>query len=344
MQSKYTEAGVDIDKGNQIVKNIKTAVRSTFNKNVMTDIGLFGGLYDGSSFPEKSPILVSSIDGVGTKLHIAAELKRFKGVGHDIVAHCCDDILVQGARPLFFLDYVAASDMEATAVVDIVTGMAEECSINKCALIGGETAEMPGSYMPGQYDIVGCIVGVVDRNKVIDGHTIAPGDVAIGLASSGLHTNGYSLARKVLLKDAALDLNEIPKGCSATLGDILLEPHRSYVPVIQDIMSQITIKGMAHITGGGFLENIPRILPANTAIKVDVKAAPVPPIYKLIQELGKISANEMYRVFNMGIGMFVIVDKQHAEVVLSAARARALPAFLMGEITPGLKEVTLENL
>jgi phosphoribosylformylglycinamidine cyclo-ligase len=344
MKSKYADAGVDIDKGNKIVKDITSSVRSTFRPEVLTDIGLFGGLFDISATGMQHPVLVSSIDGVGTKLNIAAALNRFIGVGHDIVAHCCDDIVVQGAQPLFFLDYVAAANLDQNVVTDIVTGIAEECCVNGCALLGGETAEMPGSYVKGQYDLVGCIVGVVDKDAVIDGSTIAPGDVAVGLPSSGLHTNGYSLARKILLQDAGLDLAETPEGCDRPLGDILLEPHRSYVPVVLELQKQISIKGIAHITGGGLVENVPRILPGNCDINIDVTSFTTQPVFSLISRLGTVSPQEMFRVFNMGVGLVIIVDRSDVEQVVAAVRAFELEAPVIGEITEGSNQVQLENL
>jgi len=344
MKSKYAEAGVNIDKGNKIVKDIKANVRSTFRPEVLTDIGLFGGLFDISSTMMQNPVLVSSIDGVGTKLHIATQLNRFEGVGHDIVAHCCDDIVVQGAQPLFFLDYVAAADLEQHAVTSIVSGIAAECRTNGCALLGGETAEMPGSYMPNQYDLVGCVVGVVDKNAIIDGSSIAPGDIAVGLPSSGLHTNGYSLARKILLQDAQLTLADVPDGCDRPLGDILLEPHRSYVPTVLDLQKKITINGIAHITGGGLIENVPRILPPACDIKIDASSFTTLPIFDLIRRLGDVSPEEMFRVFNMGIGLVIIVSKDTVDQVISTARDHGLNAPVIGEITEGTQHVKLENL
>lgn len=344
MKSKYAAAGVDIDKGNKIVKDIKSSVRSTFRPEVLTDIGLFGGLFDISSTGMQHPVLISSIDGVGTKLHIAAAVNRFKGVGHDIVAHCCDDIVVQGAQPLFFLDYIAAANLDQHAVTAIVKGIAEECCVNCCALLGGETAEMPGSYIKGQYDLVGCVVGVVDKDAVIDGSTITPGDVAVGLPSSGLHTNGYSLARKILLQDVGLKLTETPEGCDKPLGDILLEPHRSYVSIVLELQEQITIKGIAHITGGGLVENVPRILPGTCDIHIDVNSFSTPPVFSLISRLGEVSPQEMFRVFNMGIGLVIIVNRHDIEQVVAVARNLGLEAPVIGEITEGGKQVQLENL
>jgi len=340
--SKYAEAGVDIDAGNQIVKDIKERVRETFSPAVLTDIGLFGGLFDiNKANTPAQPVLVSSIDGVGTKLHIAAELNKFYNAGRDIVGHCCNDIVVQGARPLFFMDYVASAKLGPEAVKELITGIADECKNNGCALLGGETAEMPGTYVKGQYDLVGCIVGVVDRSKIIDGKTISPGDVIIGLPSSGLHTNGYSLARKVLLTDAGLDLNKIPEGCERTLGDILLESHRSYTPLILDLMEKVAIKGLAHITGGGLIENVPRILPEGVDAKIDLSKIDIPPIYKLIQKLGDVELEEMFRVFNMGIGMTIFVNPNDVEKVMDEVAATGLKPVIIGEVVSGNKKVIL---
>ncbi|MCK5853124.1 phosphoribosylformylglycinamidine cyclo-ligase [bacterium] len=340
--SKYAEAGVDIDAGNQIVRDIKQRVRETFSPAVLTDIGLFGGLFDINKADSPArPVLVSSIDGVGTKLHIAAELNKFYNAGRDIVGHCCNDIVVQGARPLFFMDYVASAKLGPEAVKEIITGIADECKNNGCALLGGETAEMPGTYVAGQYDLVGCIVGVVDREKIIDGKTISPGDVIIGLPSSGLHTNGYSLARKVLLEDAQLDLNTIPEGCERILGDILLEPHRSYTPLILDLMEKVPIKGLAHITGGGLIENVPRILPEGVNAKIDLSKIDIPPIFSLIQKLGDVELEEMFRVFNMGIGMTIFANADNADKIMEEVSAAGLKPEIIGKVVSGNKKVIL---
>ena len=343
-KSKYAEAGVDIDTGNQIVKDIKKRVRETFSPAVLTDIGLFGGLFDISKANSPAnPVLVSSIDGVGTKLHVAAQLGKFYNAGRDIVAHCCNDIVVQGARPLFFLDYVASAKLGPDAVKEIVTGIADECKNNGCALLGGETAEMPGTYVSGQYDLVGCIVGVVDREKIIDGKNIRAGDAIIGLPSSGLHTNGYSLARKILLDDAKLDLNAVPEGCEKTLGEILLEPHRSYTPLLLNLTSKYEIKGLAHITGGGLIENVPRILPENVDAEIDLSKINVPPIFSLMQKLGDVETEEMFRVFNMGVGMTIFVDCAEAEKIISEISEAGLKPEIIGQVAVGNKKVILKN-
>jgi phosphoribosylformylglycinamidine cyclo-ligase len=342
--SKYTAAGVNIDTGNAIVRAIKNNVRATFSPRVLTDIGLFGGLFDASDLGAE-PVLVSSIDGVGTKLHIAAATGRYEGIGHDIVAHCCNDIVVQGARPLFFLDYVAAARLEPDAVTAIVRGMADECLVNGCALIGGETAEMPGTYAEGQTDVVGCVVGVVERDGIIDGRNIAPGDVVVGLPSNGLHTNGYSLARTVLLHDAGLELDAVPEGCDRSLADILLAPHRSYVPLVRELQQQVTVKGLAHITGGGLLENVPRILPDGCSVSIDTSQIDIPPIFGLLQRLGDVSREEMYRVFNMGIGMVAVMSGDDAGCMMQDARCKVQNAKwgmrIIGEVCAGEGDVIL---
>ncbi|NLF38374.1 phosphoribosylformylglycinamidine cyclo-ligase [bacterium] len=343
-QSHYAQAGVNIDRGNAIVRDIKRVVRATFNRHVLADIGLFGGLFDARNLGCTHPVLVSSIDGVGTKLHVAAQLGAFFGAGRDIVAHCCNDIVVQGARPLFFLDYIASARLREKDVVQVVAGMAHECAANGCALIGGETAEMPGTYHDRQMDIVGCIIGVVDRKAVVDGHAIRPGDVAIGLPSSGLHTNGYSLARKVLLRDAKLSLKKKPAGCARPLGDILLEPHRSYAPAILDLLTRGRIKGMAHITGGGLLENVPRILPPGVDIEFDVAMIPRQPVFGLIQRLGGVDPREMYRVFNMGIGMVLIASPAEMDKLTARLKQRREKFVAFGRVLRGARRVILKNV
>jgi len=343
-KSKYAEAGVDIDTGNKIVKDIKKRVRDTFSPAVLTDIGLFGGLFDISKANSPiNPVLVSSIDGVGTKLHIAAQLNKFYNAGRDIVAHCCNDIVVQGARPLFFLDYVASAKLGPDAVKEIITGIADECKNNGCALLGGETAEMPGTYVIGQYDLVGCIVGIVDREKIIDGKNIKDGDVIISLPSSGLHTNGYSLARKVLLDDAKLDLNAVPENCSRPLGEILLAPHRSYTPLLLNLAEKYEIKGLAHITGGGLIENVPRILPENVDAEIKLDKIEIPPVFSLIQKLGEVETEEMFRVFNMGVGMTIFVDCSNAENIMKDISTTGLKPEIIGKVVSGNKKVILKN-
>lgn len=326
----YRDAGVDIEAGARAVEMMADAVRATYGPEVLLGIGAFGGLFDASALKEMaSPVLVASTDGVGTKTKIAAALGRFDTIGHDIVNHCLNDILVQGARPLFFLDYIASSRLDPEMVAQVVSGCADACQAAGCALLGGETAEMPGVYAPGEFDLVGTIIGVVDRHQIIDGRTIAPGDCIIGLASSGLHTNGYSLARHIF-QDR--DLHAIIPELGRSLGEVLLAPHRVYLGEVQQLWEAgISIKGMAHITGGGLIDNPPRIFPDGVAADIQRGHWPVPPIFQLIQQAGGISGEEMARVFNLGLGMLLIVPPDQAERALSLLGDQA---WAVGEVVP----------
>jgi phosphoribosylformylglycinamidine cyclo-ligase len=312
----YRDAGVDIEAGAQAVELMKESVRATYGPEVLLGIGAFGGVYDASMLKAMQlPVLVASTDGVGTKTKIASALGRFNTIGQDIVHHCVNDILVQGARPLFFLDYIATSQLNPEMVAEVVGGCAAACRAAGCALLGGETAEMPGVYQPGEFDLVGTIVGVVDRQRIIDGHSITPGDVVIGLASSGLHTNGYSLARRVF-RD--WDLSSVIFELGEPLGEALLKPHRCYLDELQRLwMAGIVVKGMAHITGGGLVDNPPRILPEGVAVCFHRGSWPVPPIFQLIQQVGDVAAEEMARVFNLGLGMLVVVSSDQVEEALT---------------------------
>ncbi len=306
---------------------MKHAVQSTYGKEVLAGIGAFGGLYDGAVLKGMAaPVLVASTDGVGTKTKIAAALGRYDSIGHDIVGHCVNDILVQGARPLFFLDYVAFNKLIPERVAAIVTGIAEACKSVGCALLGGETAEMPGVYEEGEFDLVGTIVGVVDRARIIDGSSIEPGDVIIGIASNGLHTNGFSLARKVL---AGRDLTAPVAELGQTLGDALLAPHRPYLAELERLWAAgVTVKGMAHITGGGLIENPPRILPERVAARIRRGSWPMPPLFQLIQREGDIDPMEMARVFNVGLGMLLFVSQGEAQKTLELM---GKDAWIVGE-------------
>ncbi len=322
-RSAYRAAGVDIDAGNRAVALMREAVRRTYTPAVLAGIGAFGGLFDlGALGQARAPVLVASTDGVGTKTLIAAAMERYKSVGHDIVNHCLNDILVQGARPLFFLDYVASSRLHPERVAEIVRGCAEACRAIGCALIGGETAEMPQVYQEGAFDLVGTMVGWVEKEAIVDGREIAPGDVCLGLPSSGLHTNGYSLARRVF---ADLSWETVLPELGRPLGEVLLAPHRAYLREVEQLWAAgIRIKGMAHITGGGFFENLPRILPEGVAVEIERAAWEVPPIFRLIQERGQVREEEMYRVFNMGIGLVLVLapeDAGCAQALLPEARA-----------------------
>ncbi len=328
-ESAYTAAGVNIEAKNQIIAEMGAAVRSTYGPEVLHGHGSFGGLYDAGRLKGmRGPVLVASTDGVGTKTMVAAALGSYETLGWDIVNHCVNDILVQGAEPLFFLDYVAAPALDPQAIVAIVRGIAGACRAAGCALLGGETAEMPQVYAPGQMDLVGTIVGLVEREAIIDGAGIAPGDVLIGLPSSGLHTNGFSLVRRLFPPESFGRYTEL---LGRPLGQALVEPHRSYLPHFRALRGAVRIKGMAHITGGGFRDNIPRILPAGTGVVIRRQTWEVPPLFQLIQQVGQVEAEEMYHVFNMGIGMVVVVAPQEAEAALAALEGEGR---IIGQVVP----------
>ncbi len=303
----YRQSGVDIDAGNETVRRIRSLARATFTPGVLSDIGSFGGLFRLDTARYREPLLVSSADGVGTKLKVAFLTGRHDTVGADLVNHCVNDILVQGAEPLFFLDYLGTGRLSPAVAEQVVSGIARGCRENACALIGGETAEMPGFYADGEYDMAGFIVGVVERRQLIDGAGITPGDVVLGLPSTGLHTNGYSLARHVLFDACALAPETYVPDLGTTIADALLAPHRSYLSAMRPLLRDGLIKGMAHVTGGGLTENIPRILPAGCAVEIDRRTWPVPPLFRLIAERGRVADAEMFRAFNMGIGLVAIV-------------------------------------
>jgi phosphoribosylformylglycinamidine cyclo-ligase len=343
--SSYRAAGVDIDAGNETVRRIKSLARSTFTSGVLSDIGSFGGLFalDRARFEE--PVLVSSADGVGTKLKVAFTTGRHDSIGADLVNHCVNDVLVQGAEPLFFLDYLATGRLRPEVAEQIVRGVAAACRENGCALVGGETAEMPGFYADGEYDVAGFIVGVVERRKIVDGRGIVPGDVAIALPSSGLHTNGYSLARHVLFEIAGLTPDTYVPEIGTTVGAALLATHRSYLRLVAPLLERGWIKGLAHITGGGITENLPRALPDGCAAAIDRDAWQVPAIFSLIQERGAIPSGEMFRAFNMGVGLVAICAAADADAVLDAlARAGEPRAFRVGAIVAGARTVRYEGV
>jgi phosphoribosylformylglycinamidine cyclo-ligase len=306
---RYSDAGVDIDRAEVFKKEIKKMVRRTFNSSVLSDIGLFGGLYGFG----KDTVLVSSIDGVGTKSMIAKMMGKHEVIGYDVIGHGSNDIVVQGARPLFCLDYIGTSKLDHNIAIQLIKGMVKACKDVGCALIGGETAQMPGVYQEEEYDLVGCMVGVVEKNKIINGKKIKPGHVVVGLSSTGLHTNGYSLARKILLEKH--DVHHYVPELKTTIGDALLKPHKSYSKFILELRRKIEIKGLAHITGGGLIDNVPRILPENTMVVINKDSWNVPPLFNLIQEWGNVPDDDMYRTFNMGIGMVVIADKKDADKI-----------------------------
>jgi phosphoribosylformylglycinamidine cyclo-ligase len=328
----YREAGVDIDAGDEFVDRIKPLVRSTFRPEVLTDLGGFGGLFRLHAKQYEDPVLVSGTDGVGTKLRIAFLMNKHDTVGIDLVAMCVNDIAVSGAEPLFFLDYFATGKLAVNKAKDVVSGIADGCRQAGCALIGGETAEMPSMYPEGEYDLAGFAVGVVDRPKIIDGKTIKPGDTILGLASSGLHSNGYSLARRVFFEKAKLDVSATLPELERPLGEALLTPTRIYAKQILALIKEFRIKGIAHITGGGITENLPRILPQGVRAKINRKAWTIPPIFQALSKLGQVEREEMYRVFNMGIGLILIVPSQSATAVLKKAAELGDQGWKIGEI------------
>ena len=315
MKKAYARAGVDVDLGNRLKRRIQSLVKQTHGPRVLGKIGGFGGLFRADFRGMRDPVLVSSIDSVGTKLKIAFALDRHDTVGADLVNHCVNDIAVVGARPLFFLDYIGCEKLEPRVFDQLLRGFSRACRAAGCALIGGETAQLPGMYRKGEYDLAGCIVGVVDRANIIDGSRIKPGDVVLGLPSNGLHTNGYSLARTILLEKMRLK----PK----TIGKELLRVHKNYQPLLAKVPRRM-IKGLAHITGGGLIDNLPRVLPSNCDAVIETRSWQVPRIFKILQQKGRISSSEMYQVFNMGIGMVAIVSERDAKRAISILRAKRI--------------------
>ncbi len=308
----YKASGVDIDAGNEAVRRIRGLARSTFTPGVLSDIGSFGGLFSLDAARLREPVLVSSADGVGTKLKVAFMADRHDTIGADLVNHCVNDILVQGAEPLFFLDYLGTGRLLPHVAEQIVSGMARACRENGCALLGGETAEMPGFYADGEYDVAGFIVGLVERVRLIDGKTIAPGDVLLGIPSSGMHTNGYSLARRIAFEHLKLKVETFVPELGRSVGEALLETHRSYLPLIRPLLGAGIIKGMAHITGGGITDNLPRVLPEGTAASVRIGSWDVPPLFNWLQRSGSVPSADMLRTFNMGIGLILVAAREHA--------------------------------
>lgn len=330
----YRDSGVDIEGGNTFVKKIGPLVSRTFSDRVITSIGGFGALFDGS-FPEmKEPVLVSGTDGVGTKLQVARMAGRHTTIGIDAVAMCVNDIVTLGAKPLFFLDYLSCGKLDVKTMTDIVSGIAEGCRRAECSLIGGETAEHPDIMPAGDYDIAGFSVGVVDRSRIIDGTDITPGDLLIGLPSSGIHSNGYSLVRKLLFTIKKYSLDSKPEGLDTPLGEALLEPTRIYVRTVHDLLDKgHTLKGLVHITGGGFLENIPRVLPSGMGARIETSSITLPPIFDLIQRDGEIEKEEMYRTFNMGIGMILVVPEKEADACIKSLKVNNEKGHVIGVIT-----------
>ena len=333
----YARAGVDVDLGNKVKADIPALVKAAHRPEVLGKVGGFGGLFRARFTKMRDPVLVSSIDGVGTKLKIAVLMNRHDTIGEDLVNHCVNDIAVLGAEPLFFLDYMAAERLEPHRFRQLIGGMIRGCKKAGCALIGGETAQMPGIYHGSDYDLVGTIVGVVDRPKMIDGKSIRPGDAIIGLPSSGLHTNGFSLAREILFNQLGCRLESRTDGLRATLGEELLRTHLSYLSHIRKVGAKVKIKGMAHITGGGLIDNIPRILPAGVNAEIQLGTWPVLPLFKLLANAARIDAEELHQVFNMGIGMVFIVAARDAEKTAKLARGK-----IIGHIVKGARKVVLK--
>ncbi|ROQ93362.1 phosphoribosylformylglycinamidine cyclo-ligase [Desulfosoma caldarium] len=331
-ESRYREAGVDLEKANTLVSRIRPLVQTTFHGNVITDIGGFGGLYSVDCTQMKNPVLVSSTDGVGTKLKVAFWADKHDTVGIDLVAMCVNDIVVQGARPLFFLDYLAMGSIDLDRVEAIIRGIVTGCKQANCSLIGGETAEMPGFYSENEYDMAGFAVGLVDNTDIIDGSTIRAGQQVVGLASSGLHSNGYSLVRRIVMDELGLKPDSYLEECGRTVAEELLEPTRIYVDPVLRLLRQFQVKGMAHITGGGFADNVSRILPKQCQAVIDRSAWEMPPVFRFLQEAGKVSQEEMYRVFNCGIGYVMVVGAEDLEDILGRLAGMGYAAFRIGEI------------
>lgn len=344
MSEAYKNAGVDIAAGNEAVERMKKHVKRTFRPEVLTDLGGFGALFGLNKDKYEEPVLVSGTDGVGTKLKIAFAMDKHDTIGIDAVAMCVNDIVVQGAEPLFFLDYLACDKVVPEKIESIVAGIAEGCHESGCALIGGETAEMPGMYAEGEYDIAGFTVGVVDKSKIVNGSTIQAGDTVIGLASSGVHSNGFSLVRKLLLEQAGHALQDrLPELGGEALGDVLLTPTKLYVKPVLGLLEKVQVKGMAHITGGGFIENIPRVLPEGVNVEIDYGTWPILPIFSLLQQTGNVSNRDMFTTFNMGIGLVIVVAEQDAEAALSALRASGETPYVIGRVTEGDRIVTFKG-
>ncbi|MFA6111338.1 MAG: phosphoribosylformylglycinamidine cyclo-ligase [Candidatus Latescibacterota bacterium] len=339
----YAEAGVDIEAANRTKQAIKEAVRSTFSPAVLGDLGGFGGLFVPPFGEYREPVLVGSVDGVGTKLKLAFLSGIHDTVGIDIVSHCGNDILVQGARPLFFMDYLAMGRHDPEVAEAVVRGVAQGCRQIGCALIGGETAEMPGFYAPGEYDLAGSIVGIVDRERIVDGRGIGPGDVILGLASDGLHTNGYSLARRVVFEQAGLGLDDRLGDTGRTVVEELLRPHRPYVTPVLSLLAEVPVKGMAHLTGGGFWDNLPRTLAKGLRVRVRRGSWEVPAVFSFLQHAGKISEREMFHVFNMGVGLVLFVAAADADRAVAILRSAGEDARVIGEVDRGEEPVVLEG-
>jgi phosphoribosylformylglycinamidine cyclo-ligase len=337
---RYKDAGVDIDAANLATERIKKLARTTFNENVFSEIGGFGGMFNGVFADTREPVLVASCDGVGTKIKVAFATGVHNTVGYDLVSHCVNDILVQGAKPLFFLDYIAVGKLEPEVVAQVVEGLTRACRESNCALLGGETAEMPGLYAEGEYDIAGFIVGVVDRRRIINGARITAGDVVLALPSVGLHTNGYSLARKLFFDTAGYKFDRPVPELGCTPAEELLKPHKSYLPALERLIEhEGVIKGLAHITGGGLVENIPRILPANVDVAIKEGSWPVLPVFELMRKIGNVPREDMLRTFNLGVGMVVIISPEVMQFVADKFHSAHQEFHVIGEVVDGNRQV-----
>jgi phosphoribosylformylglycinamidine cyclo-ligase len=340
-QVSYSDAGVSIDAANIATTRIKELAKKTFNSRTLSEIGSFGGMFD-AAFPQMTgPVLVASADGVGTKLKVAFDTGIHDTVGRDLVNHCVNDILVQGARPLFFLDYFATGKLAPDTVTQVISGMAQGCSENGCVLLGGETAEMPGFYKDGEYDLAGFIVGIVDRKHVIDGAGIAAGDALLALPAEGLHTNGYSLARKLFFEIAGYTVDTDVREVGMTVGTALLQQHPSYLAPLTGLLETGMIKGLVHITGGGLLENIPRILPENIAVEIRLGSWPVLPVYNALREIGNVSEKEMFRTFNMGVGMVIVCAQSDKRAIAAHLDSLHAPWYEIGRTVAGARTVEI---
>jgi len=323
-------------------REIARDVRSTFSKGVLNDIGLFGGLFDLKKMGLRDPVLVSSIDSVGTKLKVAVMMGKHNTVGRDMVAHCVGDIGVQGAVPLFFMDYIGAANLAPGIYREIIKGLAFECRRSGCALIGGETAQLPGMYPDGEYDLVGVIVGAVERSKIIDGSKVKVGDALIGIASNGLHTNGYSLARRIFFNRCGLKVDDYVEQIRSKVGPALLKPHTNYGGIIQQLIKKFTVRALAHITGGGLPGNLCRVLPSGTAAEIHDGSWPVPPIFGFMQQQGNVSRNEMFRTFNMGVGLVAVVPQRSAAAVISFLKRLRVKSWNIGRVISGARQVIID--
>jgi phosphoribosylformylglycinamidine cyclo-ligase len=337
-KSRYVEAGVDIDKGNEFIKKIKPLVSATFQRGVMTDIGGFGGLFALGGDRYKDPVLVSSTDGVGTKLTVAQLCNRHDTIGIDLVAMCVNDTVVSGARPLFFLDYFAIGKLDLEVAVDVIKGIAKGCEISKCSLIGGETAEMPGLYKGGEYDLAGFVVGIAERDEIIDGSDIRVGNKLIGLASSGVHSNGYSLVRKVFFEEQKLKVDDYLEVLGCKVGEELLKPTRIYTEPLLNIIKNFKVHGLVHVTGGGFFDNIPRVLPNGCKVKIETGSWAIQPVFRYLCKTGKVEPEEMFKTFNCGIGMIAFVEADQAEDICFQLAAMGETSFVIGEVMARAKD------